>query len=1124
MSTNDSFNPVISPNLLAAVLNRNSPTPQQAEVTGAPPGPMLVVAGAGAGKTETMAARAVWLVANGLATPEQILGLTFTRKAAQQLKARIRDRLALLAGTPKVRDLDPSGKLADILVNSQPTVLTYDAYAGKLVSEYGLLVPVEPGSRIISETELFDIARTVVRNYTGVIDSTKKLDGLVDGVLGLHNEMHNHQVSPEEVLAESQAFIDLLNNLEKGPKQRSKDGMTAVLQKWMDVQQERIQVIPLVIELRAELNRRGVITFGDQMAIAAKMVAKHSRIGASQRRRFKVIMLDEYQDTSHSQRVLLRELFGNGADPSITVNAVGDPMQSIYGWRGATASNLEAFRKDFPAADGTPAPKKELTTSFRNPAQVLRLANAVSSTVLGAPNQPNRAVAPLESFGEAAGEVLLNWYATQQEERISIADLLAQRYQAAKAANKPFSAAVLVRKNSHSQPIAAELAARGVPAEIVGLSGLLTIPEVADSLAYAKMLIRPHDNQAALRILTGPHIGLGAADIIALRKRARNLAGRMHGQEDMDLADDVEKSPLDIFEAELEKIIPAEAEQIVGLADALADLGEATAFSADGLARLKGLASQLRYLRTYSLHKPLPELFNDIHTITGLKTEVLARQDPHDDGAIGTVHLDKLIAEVAAYAAIPGANLGGLLDYFELAKSKDRGLSPGEISVRTDRVQILTVHKAKGLEWSTVVVAHADKDTWNSNTVTFLSNAGLLPATLRGDANVEDIQAQSIAGAPVLEADVADRGELQKAGEAYIAEVKESEKGEATRLFYVAITRAEQELIVTGSTFAENKKSGVPPYENFDLLRQIAPEYVAHWDVELQDPGAGEVAPVAEAVFPREPQQWAGSAQRSAEIEKGAAAVFAALEELPECETDELSTLWEADVNALLQEYAALENPIVEVEFSGQATATDLVNLKENPEYFARRLRRPVPFKPNSYAKRGTAFHQWLEDRFEGQSFLDDEDLPGLGEQVPTAAELKVLKEKFLKSAWAQRTPRFVELPFEVTIGSTVVRGRMDAVFYDEERQIWEIVDWKTGQAPKGPERRAAEIQLAVYRVAFQELLLRWHQAGTITTAAAESEVVSAFHYVSWEQTLVPQELPDAAALEALLATVLIDK
>mgnify|MGYP002654627762 CR=1 FL=1 len=142
-----------SPIELAAALGLPEPTDEQAAVICAPPGPLVVVAGAGAGKTETMAARVVWLVANGYAEPGQVLGLTFTRKASGQLLRRVRSRLARLSGY--------LGSEAP----GAPTVSTYHAFAGQLLREFGLLLPIEPDARLLSETEMWQLAFDVVSHY-----------------------------------------------------------------------------------------------------------------------------------------------------------------------------------------------------------------------------------------------------------------------------------------------------------------------------------------------------------------------------------------------------------------------------------------------------------------------------------------------------------------------------------------------------------------------------------------------------------------------------------------------------------------------------------------------------------------------------------------------------------------------------------------------------------------------------------------------------------------------------------------------------------------------------------------------------------------------------------------------
>ncbi|ALC05237.1 hypothetical protein CDES_03925 [Corynebacterium deserti GIMN1.010] len=1058
----------ISPRLLSQYLGQaHAPTDQQAAIIGSEPGPLLVVAGAGAGKTETMAARVVWLVANGFVAPDQVLGLTFTRKAAQQLSQRIRQRLETLAGVPRLKDIDPTGTLEKNLQAITPTVSTYDSYAGNLIREYGLLLPVEPSARLITQTELYHIARNVVNNYTGELIATQTPATVTDNLLQLVSEMDNHMVSAQDVAEESGALASFIDEFEK---------QNADTRKWHDAQITRQQYLPLVIALKKELQDQAVITFGEQMSKAAHLASTHPQVGYSQRRRFRVVMLDEYQDTSHSQRILLRSLFG-GMDPGLTVTAVGDPMQAIYGWRGATAANLENFVSDFPviALDGiSNAPKNELTTSWRNPAEVLELANAVSREVLGSPDAPTRTVQPLQPRdGAPEGDVSLGWFATADQERTFVADEMEKHWKAREGKGS-FTAAVLVRKKKHSALIADELTRRGIPVEIVGLSGLLDVPEIADLVSLATMLVRPQDNKASLRILAGPHVGLSVADLTRLQERARNIAGRVSRERREKNAD-----PLVELDSIIEEEIEIEPEAVVGLADAISDLGEADRFSEEGLRRLRRLSGQLRYLRKYSLGRSVADIFADIEMVFNIRTEVLAREDPHADGAAGTVHLDKFAEEVASHG---GIGLPELLDYFQLARDQEDGLEPGEVTVRSDRVQILTVHKAKGLEWEIVSVLHADASTYQAKASTWLSNVSMIPSSLRGDAGL---------GFPELDSsEASDATTLKKAGNAFIDDVRSGLVDENSRLFYVAITRSERVLMVTGSMTDESgAKTPKKPYSHLEILRDKAPESVVEWwsgekeDVDKQKP--------AEGTFPQ---------LRAGDL-SGAALVRG-----PRVEPNKeggLESLWEKEVSALIDEHRRLSTPIVDVEIARELTASDLVAMKNNPEQFARRMRRPVPFKPNTYAKRGTMFHQWLEDRFGKSALLDESELPGADEDF-SDDHFDELRDAYLSSEWENRTPEFVEHPFEVTIGEHVIRGRMDAVFHTDG--TWMVVDWKTGRTPTGADMDAAVIQLAVYRLA-------WARLKNLDPA----DVRAAFHYVAQNHTLEPTHLPTQEELTMLL-------
>ncbi|MDN5683593.1 ATP-dependent helicase, partial [Corynebacterium glyciniphilum] len=482
----------ISPNELSTMLGQQfGPTPQQAAVIGAQPGPTLVVAGAGAGKTETMAARVVWLVANGIVAPEQVLGLTFTRKAARELGQRIRRRLQTLADSGFLDTLPVDDPRHEALHNIIPTVSTYDAYAGSVVREYGLLLPMEPAGRIISDTERWMIARDVVSDWPTGFTTARSLPSIIDDMLDLADEMDNHLVGIDRVAEECRVTAAEIDGLPDRDGKALK-GVDATLDSIDGALTYRRELLELVAAYRDTLSERNLMTFGQQMSKAAQLVQSHNRVGEAQRRRFRVVMLDEYQDTGHAQRVLLQNLFGNGADPALTVTAVGDPMQSIYGFRGATAANLAHFRTDFPTVAG-PAPILELTTSWRNPARVLDLANTVSRWSM---NTDTPMVSPLSARpGAGTGEVKLGWFDTREEELDWLADDLAARYREHREqkanGGAPFSAAVLLRKNADAQPIHDLLHARGVPVDMTAGPGLLDVPEVTDVFATLRVLVDP---------------------------------------------------------------------------------------------------------------------------------------------------------------------------------------------------------------------------------------------------------------------------------------------------------------------------------------------------------------------------------------------------------------------------------------------------------------------------------------------------------------------------------------------------------------------------------------------------------------------------------------------------------
>ena len=1069
---------MIGPKALAQDLGLPVPTDEQAEVIAAPTDPALVVAGAGAGKTETMAARVVWLVANGIVTPDRVLGLTFTRKAARQLAERVRARLRRLAGSGVLQRLDPSGqRLADIYAG-EPTVLTYHAYAGRLVAEHGLRLPVEPGARLLTETACWQLAHRVVSTWTHDLETERVPITVTRYLLELAGELAEHLVDQDKLRAYSEDLATTIENAPRGPRQRAE--LSQDLREVVATQRFRIAMLPLVAAYADAKRREGALDFAEQMALAALLARDHPEVAARERDRYGTALLDEYQDTGHAQRILLRSLFGG--DKPMPVTAVGDPVQAIYGWRGASAANLPRFTTDFPMLEGrelAPAPRYGLLTSFRNPPEVLALANAISGPLRGAGLDVDELRAPA---GRGSADVRVALLPDANAEVEWLADEVAQRWRfALDERGTPPTAAVLVRRRADMTDLATALRARGLPVEVVGIGGLLDEPEVRDLVSTLRVLIDPLAGSAAARLLTGARWRLGAADLAALWKRAASL-GREYQPED---------------QGRLVDMVPGEGAEQAGLVDAIDDPGEASLYSPEGYRRLRTLGGELRMLRR-RLDQPLPELVADVERAMLLDIEATARV-----GGARRAHLNKFADVVSDYAqASPSASLSALLDYLAAAESAEDGLEPGEVVVAEDRVQILTVHSAKGLEWEIVAVPHLVTDVFPSRkrTSCWLRAVTELPASLRGDA--ADLPVLDLSGA-------GNRKEIEVELTNHAEAFAQRDLVEERRLCYVALTRSERTLLVSAHWWGRTgaKPKGPSPFFT-EVADAVGPmdERVASIEHWAPEPGEYEENPLATAertaLWPADPLSHARdhvtAAAALVRAELGAPADQLALEEDPEG--------WVADTDVLLAERAAAANRREDVTLPASITVSQLVELARDPAALARRLRRPLPFPPNPVARRGTAFHAWLERRFGSRALLDLDELPGSADADAAAdADLEALQEKFLASDWAERSPADVEVSFTCDVDGMTLRGRLDAVFADRDGGFT-VVDWKTGAVPAEDELPALSVQLAAYRLAWASL-----------SDVPVDKVRAAFHYVRSNTTLHPVDLMDAPTLRTLL-------
>ncbi len=1077
--------------LARALGQEHLPTPEQVAVIEAPLRPLLVVAGAGSGKTETMAARVVWLVANDLVHPDEVLGLTFTRKAAGELSERLSARLATLreAGIWVPRNQDGAAVLDDV-----PTVSTYHAYAGRLVREHGVRLGVEAESRLLSEAASWQVAHEAVTSWDGPMNGVEKAESTVTtAVVDLAGEMAEHLVGVDAVARHLDEVVAALEAVPSGGATRRK-GLPPEVREAVAVLRERRAVLPLV-ERYHELKRsRDAMDFADQVALAARIATSVREVGAAERARFRAVLLDEFQDTSEAQLQLLRSLFVAPGEP-VPVTAVGDPHQSIYGWRGASSTTLHRFRQDF--VDPEPPLVLPLSTSWRNDAAVLDVANHLAGPLTRSTRVP---VAPLGARPEAGrGHVATARLATTEDEAQHVAAWVEHR----RARPGRRTAAVLCRKRSQFDAVVDALEARGIPHEVVGLGGLLHTPEVADLVALLWVVQDPTRGDRLMRLLTGPSCRLGAADLDGLGawSRARQRSGR--SRRGGDLARD--------------------ASEQASIVEALDDLPPATWLGPEGesigavaLDRLAGLASAVRRLRSLT-GLGLAELAAEAEVALGLDIEVLAR--PGWTPGAARAHLDAFADVAATFAASADrSTLGGFLAWLDAAVDEERGLDLGWVEARPDAVQVMTVHAAKGLEWDVVAVpglvessfpAHSGRTSvrdgaWGHSPPTdkgWLAGLATLPFDLRGDA--EGLPRFAWSGHLGWDDLAAEHQRFREA-------VAEHGITEERRLAYVAVTRARTDLLLTAHVWG----TASTPRITSRFLEEVRSSGLAEahgpWvdlppvDEPVQNPRTAEELSVA---WPT-PDHVARRAALLGPARAVSDAVVDAVATGPSA-SDRARGRWDDEMRMLLEERERRRvGGTVEVELPAHLSTSSLVALAEDPERFTLDLRRPMPAPPALAARRGTAFHAWVEEHYSRAAFVDVDELPGSADEDAADRDLGELRAAFLASEWAGRTPVEVETSVETVIDGIAVRGRIDAVFEEsgpDGPPSWVVVDWKTGPPPSGARAAARSLQLSAYRLAWARV-----------RGVPEHRVRGAFFHAATGETVWP-ELPAAAEVTRVL-------
>jgi DNA helicase II / ATP-dependent DNA helicase PcrA len=1020
---------------IRAALKGYEPTDEQWRAISHPLEPLYLIAGAGSGKTAVMAARIAWALETQPFSPAQVLGLTFTNKAAEELQERVRLALAGMH--------DESGE--DV------TVQTYNAFAAGIVRDHGLFVGVEPEAGLLSEAQQWQLVLSCFDDLPPFEALEVRSSYVVGSALGLAGSVADHMVGLADVAASADRIMSTAGVEERILEAAAK-------------RKELCRAVGAYVDAKRKTAR---IDFGDQVTKAVEVLEGNEEVRNSYRRRFPFVLLDEYQDTNVAQRRMLQALVGmNGA-----VTAVGDARQAIFAWRGATMYNLIGFPDDFPRADGARYEPISLSENFRSGSRILEVANSVVAPI-DESRRPGDPLRSIEQNGE--GAVGLGLFTDERAEAGWIAEQCERLHGHPTAEGRPDvqwkDIAILVRRKAAMDMLLQALEEKEIPVEVVGLGGLLKTPEVTEIVAWLRALeTKPGANRWLARILLGPRWRLSYRDLSLLARWStmQNWDLRVqlaHGDEER--ARDME--PGDVGFA---------------LAEALGHLDEIEKLGAEARKRLGAFTERLSEIRKKS-NGPLLELVQEIINRAGIGDALdssTARTAP-----AAKQNISNFLDQVASFAPVEGeATLRSFIAYLDAAEDAEETLEATQPADQ-DSVKLMTVHSAKGLEFECVFVPSVAAAVGKSGDAVFsifpntrasnpLTSYGELPYDVREDAE----------HLPKFE------GKLSQ----FLKAVRERVIEDERRLFYVALTRAKQRLAVTASWWygRDKKEKGPSPFWN--ELAELSSKGLVEIVERAEQP---EKNPLFDAMEDRRKwppvaragiedglfrQGWGSAADEAVSGEPTVQSMLAELTDDERAATEALIEGHKRDLDVIAA--AAVREAPIEPTVPDILSATSLVRLNKG-EITAWDLIRPLPDRPTAARRIGTEVHRMIEETSRGMSAFPEEtelDEPSEMSEPSRLGEMLAWFRKVYGDRKVASLPSgepMVELPFALRRDGRIIRGRIDAVYETDDGGL-EIVDFKTGRRFEKNDGEAD--QLEVYCEALRALGLDGGKAVKLTYA-----------------------------------------
>ncbi|MEY6436250.1 DNA helicase PcrA [Corynebacterium pseudotuberculosis] len=598
--------------------------PQQQQAVEHSGSPLLIVAGAGSGKTAVLTRRIAYLMRIRGVQPGQILAITFTNKAA----AEMRERVAHLVGP----------------IASRMWVSTFHSTCVRILREQAQLVAGLNSNFTIYDSD--DSKRLLAMISKDMNLDIKKFTPRLLGA-GISN-LKNELISPATAVAEAEST--------KNPYETT--------------------VAAVYVEYQRRLRQANAVDFDDLIGETVRIFKEHPQVTEYYRRRFRHVLIDEYQDTNHAQYVLIHELVGTGETAS-ELCVVGDSDQSIYAFRGATIRNIEEFERDYPNATTV-----LLEQNYRSTQTILNAANSVISQ-----NENRRKKKLWTALG--SGDPITGYVADNEHDE---ARFIAQEIDALADKGIDYSdMAIMYRTNNSSRAVEDVFMRSGIPYKVVGGTRFYERKEIRDVIAYLRLLNNPEDTVSLRRIINTPRRGIGDKAVAFLTLHSENQGVSL------------QQALIDASEGQVSLLGARGRNAISGFVNMMSGLRDSAAESVNEITGMPDIGNVIA----------------QILDITGYKAELEKSNDPQDGARLD--NLNELVsvarefsseaANQVAYAKMDGSELDDLAAVGEP--------EPGSLQAFLERVSLvadadqipdneqglvtlMTLHTAKGLEFPVV--------------------------------------------------------------------------------------------------------------------------------------------------------------------------------------------------------------------------------------------------------------------------------------------------------------------------------------------------------------------------------------------------------------------------------------